>query len=149
MSLLVIGFNAFILSQRVWKSTTRILSILIDIAAAALLITVMKTPGIVGITPEILTSLGLNETADVLSRLVNSIPTMVIAIAVIVTIIKVVITSRRLLQAKSGSPYPIIEVSRMKSSGHSASARFCFIPNNPKWFSVVMTSVVCLQVKSD
>ena len=109
MSLVLIGFNSFMLVQRIWRSTTRILSILIDIAAATLSITIMKTPGILGITPESLTALGLNESANELSRLANSIPTMVIAIVVIVTIIKVVITSRRLLQDKTRLPYPIMK----------------------------------------
>ena len=109
MSLLLIGFNAFMLSQRIWKSTTRILSILIDIASATLSITILKTSGILGITPEALTALGVNESANELARLANSIPTLVIAIVVIVTIIKVVITSRRLLQDKPRSPYPIMK----------------------------------------
>jgi len=109
MSLLLIGFNAFMLSQKVWKSTTRILSLLIDIAAATLSISIMKTPGIVGITPEALTAFGFNESANELSQLANSIPVLVIAIIIIVTIIKVVITSRRLFQVKPRSPYPVIK----------------------------------------
>src|SRR6185503_4674391 len=71
MSLILIGFNAFLLRQSVWKSTTRILSILMDIASATLSITIMKTPGILGITPEALTALGFNESANELSRLAN------------------------------------------------------------------------------
>jgi hypothetical protein len=109
MGLLLIAFNGFMLAQRVWRTTTRILSILIDVATAILLITVMKTPGILGITPELLTTLGLKETANDLSRIINSIPILVIAIVVGVTIIKVIVTSRRLLQDKSSSPYPFMK----------------------------------------
>jgi hypothetical protein len=109
MSLFLIGFNAFMLSQKVWNSTTRILSLLIDIATATLSISIMKTPGILGITPESLSALGFNESANELSQLANSIPALVIAIIVIVTIIKVVITSRRLFQEKPISPYPVIK----------------------------------------
>jgi hypothetical protein len=109
MSLVLIGFNGFMLAQRIWKPTTRILSILIDIATATLSITIMQTPGILGITPEVLTALGINESANELAGLINSIPTLVIVIIVIVTIIKVVVTSRRLLQDKAGSPYPIMK----------------------------------------
>ena len=109
MSLVLIGFNAFLLSQRVWTSTSRILSILFDVASATLSIIILQTPGILGITPEALTALGINESANELARLINSIPTLVIAIVVIVTIIKVVITSRRILQDKPGSPYPIMK----------------------------------------
>jgi len=109
ISVILIGFNAFMLSQRVWRTSTRILSILIDIATVIVSITIMRTPGILGITPEALAALGINESAEALSRLVNSIPTIVIAIVVIVTIIKVVVTSRRLLQDKPNSPYPIMK----------------------------------------
>ncbi len=108
-SLVVIGFNGFMLAQRIWKPATRILSILIDIVTATLSIIIMKTPGILSITSEALTALGFNESANDLSRLANSIPTLVIAIVVIVTIIKVVITSRRLLQDKTSLPYPIMK----------------------------------------
>ena len=109
MSLVLIGFNAIMLSQRIWRTTTRILSMLIDVAAATLSITILQTPGILGITPEALNTIGLSESANELARLANSIPTLVIAIVIIVTIIKVVVTSRRLLQDKPKSPYPIMK----------------------------------------
>jgi hypothetical protein len=109
MSLVLIGFNGFMLAQRIWRPTTRILSILIDIASATLSITIMQTPGILGITPEALTALGVGESSEALSQIVNTIPTLVIVIVVIVTIIKVVVTSRRLLQEKPRSPYPIMK----------------------------------------
>jgi hypothetical protein len=109
MSLILIGFNGFMLSQKIWTSTTRVLSILIDIGAAIVSITIMKTPGILGITPAALATLGVNESAEVLSQVVNSIPTLVIAIVVIVMIIKVVITSKKLFQDKPNSPYPIMK----------------------------------------
>ena len=109
MSLILSGFNAFMLSQRVWKTSTRIPSILIDVATATLSIVVMRTPGILGITPEALTALGVNESANELARLVNSVPTLIIAIVIITTVIKVVVTSRRLLQDKPTSPYPIMK----------------------------------------
>jgi hypothetical protein len=109
MSLVLIGFNAIMLSQRIWRTTTRILSMLIDVAAATLSITILQTPGILGITPEALNTIGLSESANELARLANSIPTLVIAIVTIVTIIKVVVTSRRLLQDKPKSPYPILK----------------------------------------
>ena len=109
MSLILIGFNAFMLSQRVWTTPTRILSILIDLATAILSIIILKTPGILGITPEALTALGVQESANELARLASSIPTLIIAIVVVATIIKVVVTSRRLFQDKPGSPYPIMK----------------------------------------
>jgi uncharacterized oligopeptide transporter (OPT) family protein len=97
------------LSQRVWTTPTRILGILIDLATAILSIIILKTPGILGITPEALAALGVQESANELARLASSIPTLIIAIVVVATIIKVVVTSRRLFQDKPGSPYPIMK----------------------------------------
>ena len=53
-----------------------------DIAQATLLVAIMRTPGIFGITPESLTALGLQESAEALSRLVNAIPTIVIVVVI-------------------------------------------------------------------
>jgi len=108
-SIFLIGFNAFMLSQRVWTTSTRILSIVIDVATATLSIIVLRTPGILGITPEALRALGLNEVTNELARLASSIPALNIAIVIVTTVIKVVVTSRRLLQEKPRSPYPIMK----------------------------------------
>ena len=109
LGLLQIVLNGYLLSQKEWTTPTRILSIVMDIAQAALLVTIMRTPGIFGITPESLTALGLDESADTLAPLVNSIPTIIIAIVTIVTVIKVVQSSMRLFRDRSKSPYPVVK----------------------------------------
>jgi hypothetical protein len=109
MGLLQIGFNGYMLSQREWRTPVRILSIVMDIAQAILFVSILKTPGIFGITPEALTALGITESAEDLSRLVNSIPIIILAIVVVVTIIKVVQSSMRLFKDKSKAPYPVLK----------------------------------------
>src|SRR5690606_15082486 len=104
VSLILIGFNAFLLSQRLWTTSTRILSIVIDLATATLSIMILRTPGILGITPEALAAVGLSGSAQELARLANAIPTLVMIIVIVATIIKLVITSRRLLQDQPASP---------------------------------------------
>ncbi len=105
MGLLQVGFNSFMLSQEDWKPVTRILSILMDIAQATLLIVILRTPAIFGITPQTLTTLGLGASADELSRLVNAVPAIIVAVIILVTLIKVVKSALMLFKDRSGPPY--------------------------------------------
>ncbi len=109
MGLLQIGFNGFMLSRKEWTTPTRILSIVMDIAQLMLLIIIMKTPGIFDITPASLAAVGLKEAADVLSQLINFLPTLIIAIVTVVTIVKVVQSSLRLFRDKTKLPYPVMK----------------------------------------
>lgn len=109
VSLILIGFNAYMLYRKVWTTATRILSILIDLATATLSIIVLRTAGILGITPEALTAAGLSGSAQELARLANAVPTLIIIIILVVTVIKLVVTVRRLLQGQPASPYPMIK----------------------------------------
>ena len=108
MGLLQIVFNGYMLSRREWQTPTRIISIVMDIAQAFLLIIILRAPGIFGVTPEALSAAGIKESADVLSRLVNWIPTLVLVIVVVVTIVKVAQSSMRLFRDRSKSPYPVL-----------------------------------------
>jgi hypothetical protein len=109
MGLLQIGFNGYMLSQKEWRTPLRVLSIIMDIAQATLFVVILKTHSIFGITPEALTTFGLEESAEDLSRLVNFIPAIILAIVVVVTVIKVVQSSMRLFKDKSKSPYPVLK----------------------------------------
>ena len=109
MGLLQIVFSGFMLGQRNWTPATRSLGILMDIAGMMLAIAILRTPGIFGLTPEALNTIGFAEDADNLSRLFNSLPTLIILIIVIVTAIKVVKALLRLFSNKSRSPYPVLK----------------------------------------
>ena len=89
MGLSQIVFHSYMLSRKDWSVTNRILGIVIYIAGLILAVSILKTPGIFGITPAALTSLGLTEAADNLARLFNVIPTILILIITVVTAIKV------------------------------------------------------------
>ena len=109
MALLQLGLNGFLLSQREWTTPLRILSIAMDIAQASLLIIMLRTPGVFGITPASLTALGLNESGDTLSRIINLIPALIITIVVVITIIKIIQSSMRLFGDRSKMPYPVLK----------------------------------------
>jgi hypothetical protein len=104
-----IVFNGFMLSQRDWMRTTRILGILIDVAQMILAIAILRTPGIFGLTPEALTAIGIAEGADNLSRLFNSLPSLILIIVVVVTTVKVIKSLLRLFYNRSRSPYPVMK----------------------------------------
>jgi hypothetical protein len=109
LGLLQIIFNGFMLAQRDWTPATRILSIVLDIAGMALAVAILRTPGILGITPEVLKAAGIGEAAGNLSTLFNFIPTIILIIVVVVTTIKVLKSLLRLFSGKSSSPYPVLK----------------------------------------
>src|SRR5215207_892903 len=106
---LQIAFNGFMLGQKVWTPVTRILGILVDIAGMILGIVILRTPGIFGITPEGLNSIGLAEAANELSRLFNYLPSLIIFIVVIVTTIKVIKSLLQIFSARPKPPYLILK----------------------------------------
>ena len=107
MGLLQIGFHGYMLGQKNWNLATRILGIGLDIAGLILGVTILRTPGIFGLTPEALTALGAPEAADTLAKLFNTLPTIIITIIVIVTTVKTIKILLRLFTNTSRSPYPI------------------------------------------
>jgi uncharacterized membrane protein len=109
MGLVEIGFNGFMLSRKEWTPPTRIISIVLDIAQAALIILILRTPGVFQVTPAALAAAGLKEAADVLSQLIGFLPALIIAIVSIVTIVKVVQSAVRLFGVKVKPPYPVVK----------------------------------------
>ena len=107
MGLLQILFSGFMLSQKAWITSTRILGILMDIAGMVLAVVIMRTPEIFNITPASLTSIGMAESAEELSRLFSFLPTLIIVIVVVVTSIKVIKTMFRLFSGNPRPPYPV------------------------------------------
>jgi len=89
MGVLQIGFHGYMLGQKDWNVTTRILGIVVHVAGLILAIAILRTPGIFGVTPEVLTSLGLTEAANNLTRLFNTVPTILIVIITVVTFAQV------------------------------------------------------------
>jgi hypothetical protein len=107
MGLAQIVFSGFMLSQRDWTPVTRLFSIVVDVAGMVLSVIILRTPGVFGINPQSLAAIGITEAADVLSRLFNYLPTMIIIIVVVATAAKVGKTVLRMFSYKSNSPYPV------------------------------------------
>jgi hypothetical protein len=108
MGLVQIVFSGFMLGQRTWNPATRISGMLIDIAQMILAIAILRTPGIFGLTAAALKSIGIAEDAENLSRLFNSLPSLIILIVVIATSVKVIKALLRLFN-RPRSPYPVLK----------------------------------------
>ena len=108
MGLVQIVFNGFMLGQKDWTPVTRIVDILVHIAGMVLAIVILRTPGIFGISPEALASIGITEAADTLSRLFSFLPTLIIFIVAVTTAIEVIKSLLRLFSRGSRSPYPVV-----------------------------------------
>jgi hypothetical protein len=109
MGLVQIIFSGYMLSQKEWIPITRIFGILVDVAGMALAVVILRTPDIFGVTPEMLTAIGDPEAVDVLSKIFNFVPTIVIVVIVVVTTIKVLKSILRLFSSGSSSPYPQVK----------------------------------------
>jgi hypothetical protein len=109
LGIVQIGFNVFMFAQSGWKLVTRILSLLSDVAGAVLAVAILSTPGIFSFTSETWGMLGDAEAAKFLTQFFGFIPTLIMIIVVISTIVKVVQVSIELVKGKLTKPYPVIK----------------------------------------
>ena len=109
VSLLQIGFNSFMLGQKSWSPITRSLGLLMDVAGMILAVAILKTPGIFGLTPTVLATLGSADDADTIAQFFNLLPTLILAVVIIVTAIKVIKTLLRLFTGRSNVSYPVLK----------------------------------------
>jgi hypothetical protein len=109
LGILQIGFNIFMLAQSAWKPVTHILSLLSEIAGAALAVAILSTPNIFSFTSETWSMLGDAEAAKFLNQFFGFIPTLIMIIIVIATIVKVVQVSIGLVKGRSTTAYPVIK----------------------------------------
>jgi hypothetical protein len=109
MGILQIGLNAFMLGQTGWKPATRIINMLVDVAGTVLTVVILKTPGIISITPETLIAMGITEAVGILTQLFGFVPLIIIAVVVVITIVEVIQTSIELFKGKSTTSYPVVK----------------------------------------
>jgi len=107
MGLVQMAFSGYMLSQKEWMPVTRISGILVDIAGMVLAVLILRTPGIFAMTPDMLAALGDPAAVDVLSKIFNFIPAIIIIIVVVATGVKVIRSLLRLANVNPKSPYPV------------------------------------------
>lgn len=105
MGIVQIGFSAFMLTQNEWKPLTRILSLLVDVAGAALAVAILTTPDIFSFTAETWGMVEDPKAAKFLTQFFEFIPKMIAVIIVVATIVKVVQTTMTLIKGRSTKPF--------------------------------------------
>ena len=107
MGLVQIVFNGYMLSQRDWTPVTRAFGIIVDVAGMVLAVTILRTPGILGINAEQAKTFVSPDAAAGFARLFSVVPTILVILVVIGTIVKVAKSLLRIFSAGSSSPYPV------------------------------------------
>jgi hypothetical protein len=108
MGLAQIGFSVFMLAQNAWKPFTRILDLLVDVAGAALTVVILTTPRVFSFA-QTWSMLEDAEAANFLTKFFEFIPTIIMVIVVIATIVKVAQVSIELIKGRSTTMYPVIK----------------------------------------
>jgi hypothetical protein len=109
MGLAQIGFSIFMLAQEAWKPFTRMLGLLVDVFGAVLTVAILTTPHVFSFTAETWGMLEDTEAANFLTKFFEFIPTIIMVIVVVATIVKVVQVSIDLVKGRSATPYPVIK----------------------------------------
>jgi hypothetical protein len=87
--LLEIGLAVYLIRAGVWSVATRVANIIINLAGIALAVAMLRGPSLIDLTPERMAGTPLAESAEVLSRIGNLIPGMVLIIVIIISGIEV------------------------------------------------------------
>ena len=107
LSILQLVFHGFVLSQRMWTPVTRIAGVLIDVAGVILAVAILRTPSVFNLTAETWRAIGDVEAAETLSRLFQFLPSLILAVVVIVAAVSVIKSLWRLFNPRPA--YPVIK----------------------------------------
>ena len=106
---LQIGFNLYLLRQRLWNTTTRALNILLELGSIALAVAMLRGPDLVSLTASQLADTPLAESAGFFIAIAKFIPPLALSIVIIVSSIEVAQAVFRILKDRPSSPYPVIK----------------------------------------
>jgi hypothetical protein len=107
--LLKLGFNVYLLRQRVWNTASRIMNIILELGSIALAVMMLRGPALVALTPQQLAGTPLADAAEFFSKGASLLPTLVLTIVIIVSSIEVAQMVYHLLKSRSSTPYPVIK----------------------------------------
>ena len=107
--LLQIGLNIYLLRQGWWTSGLRIINGLLELGSIALAIVMLRGPDLMDLRAEQLRGTPLEESAQLFTTIINLIPTLVLAVVIIISSIEVAQTVYRLMKSRPSSPYPALK----------------------------------------
>jgi hypothetical protein len=89
LGVLQIVFNLYQLRQQTWTLFTRLSNVVIEVGTIALAVAMLKGPSLLNLSAEKLAGTPIAEAADVLSKVMNFVPGIVLVIVIIVAGIEV------------------------------------------------------------
>jgi hypothetical protein len=96
LGVLQIIFNFYLVRRRTWTVFTRVCNIALELGSIALAVVMLNGSALVEISPESLAATPFAEDAEIISKVLNFVPVMVLTIIIIVASIDVARTAYRL-----------------------------------------------------
>ena len=107
--LLQLSFNVYLLRQRFWKTSTRVMNMLLELGSIALAVAMLRGPDLVSITTSQLAGTPLEESAGLFVTIANITPLLTLTVVIIVSSIEVAQAVFHILKSRPSSPYPVIK----------------------------------------
>ena len=107
--LLQLGFNVYLLRQRFWNTTTRLMNVLLELGSIALAVAMLRGPDLVSLTASQLAGTPLEESAGLFVTIANLTPLLTLTVIIIVSSIEVAQAVFHILKSRPSSPYPVIK----------------------------------------
>ncbi len=101
LGVLQIIFNLYQLRQRVWTTATRLFNIAIELCTISLASAMLKGPSLIDLGVEKFAGTPLADAADVFTKMFGFLPTLVLSIIIIVSIVEVVQSIYRLVRTRA------------------------------------------------
>jgi hypothetical protein len=109
LGVLEIALSIILLRQGFWQTWTRITRAVLEIGNIALAIAMLRGPSLISLNAQDFTGTPLADSAPVLVRLAEWVPTLVLTVVIIIASIEVGQTIYRLVKNRNPSPYPIMK----------------------------------------
>ncbi|HUG33728.1 MAG TPA: hypothetical protein VMJ90_03080 [Anaerolineales bacterium] len=107
LGMLEIGFSLYQLRQRTWTTLSRLFKIGIEAGSLALAVAMLRGPSLVDLDTGKLAGTSLAEAVEVLTRVMDFVPAIVLIIIIVISGIEVAQMAYRLMKGRSSSPYPV------------------------------------------
>jgi hypothetical protein len=109
LGVLEIALSIILLRQGFWQMWTRITRAVLELGTIALAVAMLRGPSLVALSAADLAGTPLADSAPVLLRVAEWVPTLVLTIVIIVASIEVGQTVYHLVKSRTAAPYPVMK----------------------------------------
>jgi len=96
-----------LLRQAVWTTYTRVAKIFLSLAGIALAVVMLTGPALVAVTSDMLVSVPLGDAANIIARMLDLLPLLVLGILIIVNSVEVFQMTYRLFTRRPAPTFPV------------------------------------------